>query len=274
MDIPETRLSGRGPSGRTGRMLPKMFLLALMACVPGSIIGSAMAGESFTPAQKAEIVTIMRQALKDNPDILAEAVQSLREKAMLEQQGRNKEGIARNWSALTSAPSYTIRGNPQGSLTVVEFLDPRCGYCRRMMPVVDDFLKRHRDVRLIEKIVPVLGKPSLIASKAVFAAALQGHYDAMRQAMMSESAAPDTESLRSLAKEQGLDVNKFVVDMDGPAVMAMIAANMEQARAIGLDGTPTFLFGQAVEAPGAMEPEQMDQLLDQAKAAQKQQMKK
>ncbi|QHI96119.1 thioredoxin domain-containing protein [Aristophania vespae] len=250
-------------------MKRQILLTVLAAFWTASLGGSAHAAQTesrhFTPQERKEIVQIVSQALKKDPQILSDAIQSLRQQATEEMQERGLKAVKAHYSALEAAPPYAVKGNPQGKVTVIEFLDPRCGYCRHMMPVLDKFLKRHPDVKLIEKLVPVLGPASLLDVQAIFAAAMQNHYEQMRLALMKETAKSDQGKIETLAKEQGLDLEKFRKDMKGPAVKALIAINVGQAQAIGLDGTPTFIFGQAAVIPGAISLDQLDQILEKVR---------
>ncbi|QDH15012.1 DsbA family protein [Oecophyllibacter saccharovorans] len=221
----------------------------------------------FTPRQRAAIVAIMRQALQEDPTILSDAVQFYRDKALQRQQAATVQGAHAVWNQLTAAPAFAVRGNPQGRLTVVEFLDPRCTYCRHMSPLVTDFLKRHPDVRLVEKVVPVLGPASLTASRAIFAAAQQGKYAEMRDALLLSPAQPDEGRLKKLARSMDLDMERFFKDMTGPVVNGLIAQNLGQAQKVNMEGTPTFLFGPDTVVPGAASAGQLDAALESAKQA-------
>ncbi|MXV45076.1 thioredoxin domain-containing protein [Saccharibacter sp. 17.LH.SD] len=235
--------------------------VASFSCMMGEVQAQEISLHVFNAEQRKAIVEVVRQALKDDPTILIDAMQSLRQKSAEHQQAQNLANVRANWSTISTAPRYAVRGNPQGAVTIVEFLDPRCGYCRRMAPIVDDFLKRHSDVRLVEKVVPVLGAASVVDTRAIYAAAFQGHYDSMRRALMQDAAKPDDGHLKEIARQQGMDVGRFMKDMSSPAVVEMIKSNLVQAQTIGLDGTPTFVFGQAAVVPGAMDADQMDRLL-------------
>lgn len=248
----------------------KSFSLALLAGLP--LMGLSLAGTShaadeavFTAKQRAAIIQIVREALKNDPSILSDAIRSIQQQASSQQEAHVKAAVRANWQALSTAPSYAVRGNPQGQVTVVEFLDPRCTYCRHMAPVVDQLLARHPDVRLVEKVIPVLGDASLLDAQAIYAAAFQGQYDAMRRRLMEETAKPGMEHLRDVAKSLKLDVARFEKDMKGQAVMGLLTANLGQAQSVGVQGTPTFLFGQAAVAPGALGMEQMEQFLEAAR---------
>lgn len=258
-------MEGTGMKKRVNSL--SLALLAGLSAVGLLSSGPAHAADEavFSARQRAAIVQIVRDALKTDPSILSDAIQSIRQQASSQQEAHVKAAVRANWQALSTAPSYAVRGNPQGQVTVVEFLDPRCTYCRHMAPVVDQFLARHPDVRLVEKVIPVLGDASLLDAQAIYAAAFQGQYDAMRRRLMDETAKPGMEHLRDVAKSLKLDVARFEKDMKGPAVMALLTANLGQAQSVGVQGTPTFLFGQAAVAPGALGMEQMEQFLEAAR---------
>ncbi|GBR04997.1 DsbA family protein [Gluconobacter cerinus] len=238
---------------------------ALSSYGNAAMAASGSPSENFTPAQRAEVVQILRQALKEDPSILTDAIRSLREKAEQQKQDSALEAVKTHLHDLQTAPDYAVRGNPHGKITVVEFFDPRCSYCRAMMPEVDRFLARHPDVRLVEKVIPVLGSGSVLDSRAIFAASAQGKYDVMRQALMADTTKPTMERITELAKANGLDADRLKADMSSPATVALITTNLDQGRAINLDGTPTFIFGSAAVAPGALNEEQMEAFLEQAR---------
>ena len=251
----------------------KHHLLATASAVVAGMAflvgGQALAAPatSFTPAQRAEIVGIMRDALQNDPSILTDAIRSIREKAEEQKQDSTLAAVKAHQSELQSAPDFAIRGNPHGKVTVVEFYDPRCSYCRSMMGEVDRFLTRHPDMRLVEKVVPVLGSNSVLDTRAIFAASAQGKYDVMRKALMEDTSKPSMERIVALAQANGLDAKKLTADMSSPQTVALITTNLDQGRAVGLDGTPTFIFGTAAVAPGALEADQMDAFLERARKA-------
>ena len=248
-------------------LLATAFAAFSMFSLSGNVAGAAPASqpETFTPAQRTEVVQILRQALKEDPSILTDAISSLREKAERQKQDSALEAVRAHLHDLQTAPDYAVRGNPKGKITVVEFYDPRCSYCRAMIPEVDRFLARHPDVRLVEKVIPVLGSGSVLDTRAIFAASAQGKYGVMRQALMEDTTKPTMERVMELAKANGLDADRLKTDMSSTATVALITTNLDQGRAIGLDGTPTFIFGAAAVAPGALSADQMDAFLEQAR---------
>lgn len=236
--------------------------LAAALWLPGG--GAAHAEGSFTPDQRREIVEIVRNALKTDPTILSDAIAALRAGAEAQAQATTRDALAANRAALTNPlPTDAILGNPRGRTIMVEFYDPRCPYCRKVLPDLDRLVHDDPDVRIVEKVVPVLGPASLLAAQAIAAAALQGGQDAyfrMQHALMTDSQKPDMARIRALAAQAGLDADRLARDMGGADVSATLRANMTLANAIHLEGTPTFVFDAHYVIPGAVD-------LDDLKAA-------
>jgi protein-disulfide isomerase len=146
------------------------LLLALILMLP--VVGSAGAAE-FTPAQRAEIVSIVRDALKQDPTILRDAVVALQADEGERSQAATRAAIGRTQLIQPGDPSV---GDPNGDVTIVEFFDTRCPYCRKMEPVMDSFLAKDQKVRLVYKDLPILGPASVLGTKALLAAQTQGAY--------------------------------------------------------------------------------------------------
>ena len=140
------------------RVLPAAALAVVLASAPG---GSALA-QGFNEAQRAEIVGILRDALRSDPSILREALEGLEAADRREREGLGRAAITANAEALFRDPADPAIGNPRGAVTVVEFFDPRCAYCKRMRPVVEELLRRQRDVRWVLKDLPILGPGSVL----------------------------------------------------------------------------------------------------------------
>ncbi|MBB2158911.1 DsbA family protein [Gluconacetobacter sacchari] len=235
-------------------------MLALAAAAPASSAAHADDG-GFTPAQRKEIVAIVRDALKTDPTILTDAITALRAGAEAQEQSRTRDALVANRAALMApAPTDAILGAPHARMTVVEFYDPRCPYCRKVLPDLDRLVHDDPDVRIVEKVVAVLGPASLLTAQAIAAAALQGGQDAyfrMQHAVMTDTTHPDTARIRLLAKQAGLDADRLVADMAGPAVAATLRANAQLAEAIHMEGTPTFIFDARTVIPGAVDYDEL-----------------
>jgi protein-disulfide isomerase len=225
---------------RAGRLMLAMLLAAPVA----------QAAE-FTPAQRAEIVGIVREALKQDPSILRDAVVALQEDETEKSQAATQAAIAQTQGQLV-APADPVVGNPNGDVTIVEFFDTRCPYCRKMEPVMESFLTQDHKVRLVYKDLPILGPASVLGTKALLAAQKQDAYASMRDVVMKLP--PDTTlpQIESAARRLGLDWPRMQRDMDDPSVQARIDANLKLAHTLGIQGTPALLIGNDL-IPGAVE---------------------
>jgi protein-disulfide isomerase len=228
----------------------KRFLLCLCllaACVPAR---AQTAG--FTPSQRQDIVKIVRDALKSDPSILRDAIEALQADDAARDAADTKARLIDRQKALVANAADPVAGNPAGDVTLVEFYDPRCPYCRRMVPTIDALLKKDHGVRLVFKDIPVLGPASEAETRAILAAQKQGGYLKMQAALMSTPAEPTPAMLRDTAKGLGLDPAKLATDMNSQAVTDRIKQNMSLAHALKVDGTPIFVIGTQM-IPGAMD---------------------
>ncbi|MBV9757948.1 MAG: DsbA family protein [Alphaproteobacteria bacterium] len=227
------------------RLLSAFALALLVPLAAGA--QSAPPGSAFTPAQRAEIVRIVREALKADPSILRDAVDALRV-----EEGRRHEAATRTAISLESKDLLhdqrdAVAGNPAGSTTLVEFYDIRCPYCRHMLPVVEQVLRQDPQVRLVFKEMPVLGPASRLGARALLAAARQGAYLKL-QARLMRGGAPTEDSLHADAEALGLDWARLQRDMADPAIQEKIDANLALARRLGIEGTPAFVVGSKLIA--------------------------
>jgi len=233
-----------------------LLLAALLAIASGARAADP-APPAFTAAQRAEIVQVMREAMKADPSILRDAVQTLQAADEQDQQAEMKAAIAQHRQALLANPGDPVAGNPAGDVTVVEFYDPRCPYCKRMLPAIDSILAHDHGVRMVYKDIPVLGPPSMIAARAILAAGNQGAYLKMQSALMRNPAQPSEDLVRQMALGLGLDAQRLQADMNSAAISGRIQANMTLAKTLKVQGTPVFIIGDTV-IPGAIDQPQLE----------------
>ena len=207
---------------------------------------------SFSPQQREEIVAILRDALKRDPSILREAVMALQAEDGRQQTEAQARTLASLGPALTQAPGDPVAGNPQGRVTLVEFSDVRCPYCRRMLPTLAALLQANPDLRLVYKDMPVLGPGSVLGARATLAAQKQGGYQRMHDALMTGPTDITEDSVRSMAARLNLDWPRLQADMKAPDVLARIEANLAMARQLELQGTPAYIVGSTL-LPGAVD---------------------
>ena len=247
-----SRFRGRVLGGRVGVMV-----LLLMAW------GHVARAAEFTPAQRAEIVTIVREALKQDPSILRDAVVALQVDEGERGQQASRAAIAQSQNQLMT-PSDPVAGDPHGDVTIVEFFDTRCPYCRKLEPVMAKLLAADHRIRLVYKDLPILGPASVLGTKALLAAQQQGAYDKMREAVMQLP--PDTTigQIESAARGLGLDWLRMAHDMDAPSVQARIDANLALAHRLGIEGTPALVIGDNL-VPGAVDLAELQKAVAEAR---------
>jgi protein-disulfide isomerase len=155
-------------------------------------------------------------------------------------------------AALLRSPASQVLGNPTGDVIVIEFFDYACPFCKAVEPRLQAFLKADRKARLVVEEFPILTPQSAIASRAALAAARQGKYAEFHRALMLYRGELDEAAIFQVAHAVGLDVARLRRDMGSPALAAAIASNLKLARAIGVQGTPTFIIdGRIVAQPSA-----------------------
>ncbi|HVC60932.1 MAG TPA: DsbA family protein [Acetobacteraceae bacterium] len=240
-------------------------LLLTLACLP--VFPRGAAADAFTPAQRAEIVAIVRDALQRDPSILRDAVVALQADDAAHQQAETQATLAAHRAGLVT-PADPVAGNPHGDVTIVEFFDTRCPYCRRMEPVMEKLLAEDHGVRLVYKDLPILGPASTLGSKALLAAQAQGGYDKLREAVMQLP--PDTTlaMIQAAAEKLGLDWGRLSRDMNSPAVRQRIDANLKLAHALDIQGTPALVIGDTM-VPGALDLADLEKEVAAAREAER-----
>jgi protein-disulfide isomerase len=232
-------------------LLAALALAAGVALAPPAGRADAPA-PPFTPAQRAAIVEIVREALKTDPSILRDAVTALQADEANIREATARAAIGKAGPALTQSSGDPVAGNPNGDVTVVEFYDVRCPYCRRMLPVVADLLRADPKIKLIYKDIPILGPASVLGAKAVLAAQRQGGYQKLHDIIMAGPPTVTEDSLRADAERAGLDWTRLQHDMKDPGIEQRITENLDLAHALGIDGTPAYVVGAKL-LPGAVD---------------------
>ncbi len=225
-------------------------LLAMLAVV--FALATPAAAQPFTPGQREEVVRILREALTRDPSILREAITALQEDETRRADTAARSAIAALRDDLVRTPGDPVGGNPAGDVTVVEFYDIRCPYCRRMVPVIAELLRRDPGVRVVYKDMPVLGPASMLGARALLAAQKQGGYLKLHALLMTGTPTIDRDALRVAAGRAGLDWPRLERDMEVPDVAVRINNNLAVAQKLRIEGTPAYVIGGTL-LPGAVD---------------------
>lgn len=256
---------------RLSAALPRaaLILCGLLIAVSATGLPTARAAEDapLTEAQEEAVRALIRDALVNDPSLLKEAITALQTREDEAQTAQIAAQIAAIGPALTRPEGVPVLGNPKGDVTVVEFSDYHCGYCKRAFPVLWDTIEADGNVALIVLEFPILGEESVRAARAALAAVKQDLYAPMHRALMAHKGAFTDEVIRRIATEQGADVDRLMRDMDDPAINARLGATYQMAQALGISGTPAFVIGDRL-IPGAMPPDHLKALIAEARTAQ------
>jgi protein-disulfide isomerase len=222
-------------------------LIGSMLC--GATLGApASTPKSFSDAQRAEIGQIVRDYLVNHPEVLVDAMNALQAKQDAETKAKADAVIKQNPAEIYNDGYSFVAGNPKAKVTLVEFFDYNCGYCRKAFAKMMTLAKPDSDVKFIFKEYPILSPESEVCSRAAFAAAKQGKYLQFHKAMMSHQGRANDEAITEVAKQIGLNLNQLHKDMNDPAVLAHVEQNLKLGNDLGMDGTPSFIVnGQIID---------------------------
>ncbi len=243
-------------------LLLKSALILTMAL---AYLSPGVAHSQTATPDKAVIKEMVREVLEENPEILMQALDNLRQQMEAAQASGSRENLGKLRNELERDPNTFVAGNPKGDVTIVEFFDYRCGFCKRAQPIIQQLLKQDGGVRLALKEFPILGPESLFASRAAIAAMTQERYAPFHEALMAAQGALSESRVLRIATENGLDPAKLRKDMDDPKIEKIIARNHEIAESLGISGTPSFIIGDTL-VPGFAELEQLQKLVEAARS--------
>jgi protein-disulfide isomerase len=202
---------------------------------------SAKAAEVFSPEQRQAIGAIIKEYLLANPEVFLE-VQSALEARMEEIQAKKLQAaIAAQSEEIYRSPGAPVAGNPKGDITVVEFFDYNCGYCKRAFGDVAKLIEKDTNVKFVLKELPILSKGSEEAARVALAAKAQGKYWEVHRALLTLRGQANEQTALAAAEKTGVDMAKLKADMKGDAVTQEISRVRDLAQSMGIQGTPHFL---------------------------------
>lgn len=246
--------------------MKKLLTVAALAML---ISPYAMAEESFTAAQKTEIEAVARQLLiEKEPEIIMKAIEVLKQREQTQQLAIGKEAVNKNKERIYNEPTSPVLGNPKGDVTIVEFYDYACGYCKMAQPTIKALLEQDKNIRFIAKEFPILGEGSILASRAAIASIKQNKFEKFHDVLMSFRGAMNEAAIMDAAQRSGLDTAKLKRDMNDKSIDETIATNRKLGNDLGVRGTPMFIIGDVVN-PGALDEAALKQAVINARNAAK-----
>jgi protein-disulfide isomerase len=200
----------------------------------------------MSDAERQAFRAEVRAYLLENPEVLAEAIAVLEERQAAQAAVEDKQMVATHAALIFEDANSWVGGNPQGDITVVEFMDYRCGYCRKAWSEVEELVASDGNIRFVVKEFPILGEASDLSSRfAIAALQLAGPeaYKTAHDALITLRGEATKPALERLAADLGLDARAIMARMGAPEVSAVIQANHALAQTLQISGTPTFVIG-------------------------------
>ncbi len=238
--------------------------LAVVLMLMVGIAAPAKAAEPLTTEQKHAVEQVIRDYLMNHPDFLIQVLREAQAKAKQDKEDSARQAIVEKRNELVADKSSPVGGNPDGDVTIVEFFDYRCPYCKQVEPSLEALLKDDPKIRIVYKEFPILGPASLYASRMALAAGKQGKYNAFHTAMMAVKGQITEETVRETAATAGVDVAKAQADMNAPDVEAVLRRNYKLAEALDIQGTPAFIIGDVL-TPWAADIESLKKMIASAR---------
>jgi protein-disulfide isomerase len=241
--------------------LARVFRISALALMIGAVAlpaptsaadSSSPVPQTGMPKDRAALDQAIHDYLMAHPEVVLDALKAAQQQADAQAAEQSRRTIATKQKELLNSPDDLVGGNPKGDVTLVEFFDYRCPYCKQVEPSLDALLKEDGKLRIVYKEFPILGEASVYATHVALAAKKQGKYAEFHRAMMATKGDINDETVLKVATSIGLDVGKIKADMSAPEIDKLIDANYGLADALNIQGTPAIVLGDNL-IPGAVD---------------------
>lgn len=230
----------------------------------------AAAASPAAPVTQGELPALVRKILMDDPEMIRDAVQKLREKQEAEAKQKASAAMAKYKNDLFNDAAAPSAGAKDADVTIVEFFDYHCGYCKHMVPALTQLLKEDKKVRVVFREFPILSEDSVNAARAALAVnrlAPDKYFD-YHTALMKHEGKFEEKDLAAMAKKIGISADALKAEMAKPEVSAMLDKDRTMAQELGISGTPGIIIGDTI-VPGAVPYEELKKMVDNVRAGRK-----
>ena len=236
-----------------------LFSAMMLGLVP-----AANAAE-FNDGQRREMESIIENYLLSHPEILQDMSQILEQKQKQAEDEQRKGGLVKNADQIFRDKADFVAGNPDGKVTMVEFFDYNCGWCKKGFPEVMSLLDTDKDLKFVLKEFPIFGEDSEYAAKAAIASGKQGKYWNLHIAMFSHEGKITKESVDEIAAGIGLNMTQLKKDMEDPALTKILERNRALAQSLAINGTPAFIIDDKL-VPGYLPKAELATAINEIRA--------
>lgn len=222
------------------------------------------------PVTRDQIPALVKEALINDPSILTEAIEKVRANKEAESKKQAKEGVATHKNELYSDPNSPVVGAADADVTIVEFFDYHCGYCKQLLPTIAKMLETDKKIRVVFKEFPILSEDSVLASRSALAVnrIAKDKYFAFHTALMAVKGRYDEKTIFDEAKKLGIDTAKLKVEIAKPEIDAILESNRKLGEALAITGTPVTVIGSELNS-GALPFDMIQKIVADARAAAK-----
>ena len=226
----------------------------------------ASPGKPLTPAEKKQVQSLIKQYILNHPEVILDSLQRHQIKGEKAEKEQSQKQIMNLRPQLVLDPETPVGGNTKGDVTIVEFVDYRCGYCKRAHSVVKKIIKDDRAIRYVIKDFPILGPQSVIASRAALAVwhTTPEKHEAYHDEMMTIRSSLDEQRVIAIAEKLGIDKKRLKKAMADKAIDVVLAKNFKLAESLNINGTPAFIIGDQL-VPGAVDLATLKKLVAKAR---------
>ncbi|MCK0208800.1 DsbA family protein [Starkeya koreensis] len=215
----------------------------------GFLLAAAVAPASaLDDAQRKEFEGVIREYLLKNPEVIQEAIMELQKRQQAAEAGQRQKALAEMKPLVFDSPRGTVVGNPKGDVTLVEFFDYNCGYCKRALGDLVELVGSDKKLKVVLKEFPVLGPGSVEAAQVAVAVRLTApdKYFAFHQKLLGERGQANKAKALEAAAAVGIDTAALEKALTNPEVAATLQESLQIADALGIDGTPSYVLGDEV----------------------------
>ena len=227
--------------------MTRLIATALLGSTLLAMPAMAFDISSMSDSEKEDFGKAVREYLMANPEVLVESIGVLEERQAVQSADNDRKLVATNKDAIFEDGHSWVGGNPDGDITVVEFLDYRCGYCRQFNDQVHALVEKDANVRLILKEYPILGQDSEISARFAVAVKQIGGdevYMKAHDALMALRGPASLEALGKIAGDIGVDADEVINLMNTESVTEVLRSNRQLGERMAIQGTPTFIVGE------------------------------
>jgi protein-disulfide isomerase len=243
-----------------------LLFVAVIALTSENALKQKQTASVLSAKQKEEVRSVIGEYIRAHPEIIVESFRTMQARERAKEQQRGLKNLITYRELILNDPTSPVGGNPKGDVTIVEFFDYNCGYCKQVHPVIEKLIAEDKNIRFVYKEFPILSRQSELAARAALAVWQQdkSKYVQIHQEFINWRGKFTESRILRMVQKMGLDPIRLKKDMRSSAMSKIIADNHALARQLGITGTPAFIIGNQIY-PGAANMATMKKMIAAAR---------